>query len=154
MPDLSADSVAIWLFAREPAIAADLSTSTASSEEHEIVLPSVLRLGAVLDNTFHRSPDHLNAWLRRASVQADVCVALAQIERGRRLRLLHWLAEIPGSENLTATLLESANSDAASFLRAEIRALHRRALLNSIFGPERIAALLAACTEAAQRETT
>ena len=63
MPDLSANSIASWLAQRAPAIAADVALCVPSGEEHEAVLPSVLRLGAVLDATLSRSPDHLKTWL-------------------------------------------------------------------------------------------
>ena len=43
-------------------------------------------------------------------------------------------------------------SDTGAFLRADIRSLHRRALLSRIFDGERIAALLAASTQTAQSE--
>ena len=77
-----------------------------------------------------------------------VRTALAQIGQGRRLRLLHWLSDIPDFGDLPTALLGTDTSEAAHFLRAEIRNLHRRALLDRIFSPERIAALLDACSAA------
>ena len=148
MPDLSADVVAAWLYEKEPVIAVDLATSVPSGEEHETVLPAVLRLGSVMDDALARAPDNLRARLKDQAVLANARTALAQIGQGRRLRLLHWLAEIPDFGDLPAALLGADNSQDSQFLRAEIRNLHRRALLDRMFSPERIAALLDACSAA------
>jgi hypothetical protein len=152
MPDLSADEIARWLHAREPSIAAEIASSLPPAEEDDIVLPAVIRFGAVLDVAFGRSPDRLKHRLQLDRVRAATRTVLAHMGRGRRLRLLHWFAEIPGLEHLPASLLTDEGTEADAFLRAEIRALHRRTSLSRIFGQDRIAALLAACTEAAQSE--
>jgi hypothetical protein len=148
MPDLSVDGVAVWLYNHEPAIAADLASSVPSGEEHELVLPAILQLGTLMDDALARAPDALRSWLVDDRVLTNVRQTLAQIGQGRRLRLLHWLAEIPGLDDLPETLLGSDASEATRFLQAEIRNLHRRALLDRMFSPERIAALLAACSAA------
>ena len=152
MPDLSADEVARWLCARDPGIAADIASAPPSAEEDETVLPGVIRLGSLLDDALSRSPDQLKQRLQQDRVRAATRTALAQMGVGRRLRLLHWFAEIPGPVHLPASLLAGEDTEASAFLRAEIRALHRRASLSHIFGQDRIAALLAACNEAAQSE--
>ena len=152
MPDLSTDTVTTWLHEREPAIAADAAGSGPPPEDHATVQPSVLRLGALLDAALARSPDRLKDRLREEQVQHHTRVALAQIGIGRRLRLLHWLTEIPGLEDVPTSLMAADTSDTGAFLRAEIRRLHRRTLLNRIFSQERIAALLAASTQAALSE--
>jgi len=148
MPDLSADAVAVWLYAKEPVIAAYLRTSIPSGEEHEAVLPALLQLGKVMDDALAHDPDNLRARLKDEAVLANTRTALAQIGQGRRLRLLHWLAEIPDFTDLPNALLGTDTSGAAQFLRAEIRNLHRRALLDRMFSSERIAALLDACSAA------
>lgn len=148
MPDLSADAVAAWLYEKEPAIAIHLSTSVPSREEHETVLPAVLQLGQIVDDALARAPDSFRERLRDTSVLINTRTTLAQIGQGRRLRLLHWLAEIPDFGDLPNVLLGTDNSEAAQFLRAEIRNLHRRSVLERMFSPERIAALLEACTAA------
>jgi len=148
MPDLSADVVAAWLYEREPVIAVDLRTSVPSADEHDAVLPAVLGLGRAMDDALANDPDGLRSRLTDPSVLAKTRIALAQIGQGRRLRLLHWISDIPDFGDLPTALLGTDASEAAQFLRAEIRNLHRRALLDRIFSPERIAALLDACSAA------
>ena len=148
MPDLSADVVAAWLYEKEPVIAVDLATSVPSSEEHEVVLPAVLRFGLLMDDALARDPDKFRTRLKDEAVLANARTALAQIGQGRRLRVIHWLAEIPDFNDLPTALLGADNSSSAQFLRAEIRNLHRRALLDRMFSPNRIAALLDACSVA------
>ena len=152
MPDLSADTIAEWLREREPAIAADLASAMPSTDEDPTVLPSVLRLGSLLDEALARSPERLKELLRHEQFQNRMRVVVAHIALGRRLRLLHWLTEIDGLEDVVRDLLVADQSDTGAFLRADIRSLHRRALLSRIFDRERIAALLAASTQAAQSE--
>ena len=152
MPDLSADTIAVWLREREPTIAADLASAMPSTDEDPTVLPSVLRLGSLLDEALTRSPERLMDLLRNEQFQHRMRVVVAHIALGRRLRLLHWLTEIDGLQDVVTALLAEDQSDTGAFLRAEIRSLHRRALLNSIFDRERIAALLAASTQTAQSE--
>jgi hypothetical protein len=152
MPDLSADTIAQWLREREPAIAADLASAMPLADEDPTVLPSVLRLGSLLDEALTRSPERLMGLLRHEQFQHRMRVVVAHIALGRRLRLLHWLTEIDGLQDVVTALLAEDQSDTGAFLRAEIRSLHRRALLNSIFDRERIAALLAASTQTAQSE--
>lgn len=147
MPDLSADAVAVWLSKTEPAIAADLaSRAPIAREEHDIVLPSVLQLGQVMDNALARAPDALHERLRHPAVLINMRTALAQIGQGRRLRILTWLTDLPDFAGLITALLGTDGSEATQFLRAEIRSLQRRKLLDRMFSAERIAALLAACS--------
>ena len=152
MPDLSADAIAAWLREREPAIAADLASAMLSIDEDSTVLPSVLRLGSLLDEALARSPERLKDLLRHEQFQHRMRVVVAHIGLGRRLRLLHWLTEIDGLGDVVRDLLVADQSDTGAFLRADIRSLHRRALLGRIFDGERIAALLAASTQIAQSE--
>ena len=152
MPDLSADTIAAWLREREPAIAADLASAMPSTDDDPTVLPSVLRLGSLLDEALARSPERLKDLLRHEQFQNRMRVVVAHIALGRRLRLLHWLTEIDGLEDVVRDLLVADQSDTGAFLRADIRSLHRRALLSRIFDGERIAALLAASTQTAQSE--
>ena len=152
MPDLSADTIAAWLREREPAIAADLASAMPSTDEDPTVLPSVLRLGSLLDEALAGSPERLKDLLRHEQFQNRMRVVVAHIALGRRLRLLHWLTEIDGLEDVVRDLLVADQSDTGAFLRADIRSLHRRALLSRIFDRERIAALLAASTQTEQSE--
>jgi hypothetical protein len=152
MPDLSADTIAQWLREREPAIAADLASAMPSTDEDPAVLPSVLRLGSLLDEALARSPERLKDLLRHEQFHNRMRVVVAHIALGRRLRLLHWLTEIDGLEDVVRDLLVADQSDTGAFLRADIRSLHRRALLSRIFDGERIAALLAASTQTEQPE--
>lgn len=148
MPDLSADAVANWLSETGPAIAADLCTSVPSRDEDPAVHPAMLRLGEVMDEALARAPEGLRARLRDPAVLGNARTVLAQIGAGRRLRLLSWLTAIPDFSDFPQALLGADQSDTTRFLRAELRNLHRLALLNRMFAPERIAALLEACSAA------
>jgi hypothetical protein len=152
MPDLSTEKISAWLYAREPAIATELAREFPSVEDGQAILPSVLRLGRTLDDVLTRAPDRLRECLHQERTLALSRVVLAQINRGRRLRLLHWLTESPGLADLPASLLVDDGSDCSAYLRAEIRALHQRTLLARIFHQDRIAELLAASQQAAQTE--
>jgi len=152
MPDLSADAIAAWLREREPAIAADLARAVPSADEDPTVLPSVLRLGALFDQALARSPEQLKELLRHEQFIHRMRAIVAHVALGRRLRLLHWLTEIDGLDDVVTALLSADQSDTGAFLGAEMRGLHRRTLLSSIFDGERIAALLAASTQAAESE--
>ncbi len=152
MPDLSADTIAAWLREREPAIAVDPASAMPATDEDPTVLPSVLRLGSLLDEALARSPERLKDLLRHEQFHNRMRVVVAHIALGRRLRLLHWLTEIDGLEDVVRDLLVADQSDTGAFLRADIISLHRRALLSRIFDGERIAALLAASTQIEQSE--
>ena len=71
--------------------------------------------------------------------------ALTQVGPARRMRILAWLLEegLPEQDALMAAA--TAAGPDGDFIRGELQALHRRALLANIFGPERIRSLLAAC---------
>ena len=152
MPDLSADAIAAWLREREPVIAADLARAIPSADEDPTVLPSILRLGALFDQALARSPEQLKELLRHEQFIHRMRAIVAHVALGRRLRLLHWLTEIDGLDDVVTALLSADQSDTGAFLRTEIRSLHRRRLLSCIFDGERIAALLAASTQAADSE--
>jgi hypothetical protein len=148
MPDLSADAVATWLQQHEPVLAAELRASPLTADEHERVLPAILRLGRLMDHAQDSAAPDLRAWITNPEIVPDARQLLAQIGPGRRLRLLHWLAEATEPEGFADALIGRDHSEAARFLRSEIQTLHRRTLLDRMFSPERIAALLAACDAA------
>ena len=66
------------------------------------------------------------------------------------MRLLHWLAECGFTDvhGVLARLTKADPSGAGPFIEAWIADLHRRQVLERIFDPARITALLAACREA------
>lgn len=148
MPDLSADAVATWLQQHEPVIAEEIKASPLSADEHERVLPAILRLGQLMDHAKDTAGPDLQAWITDPETVPDARQLLAQIGPGRRLRLLHWLAEATDMDGFADALVGGEPSDATRFLRAEIQTLHRRALLDRMFSSQRIAALLAACNAA------
>src|SRR5712664_4173578 len=115
MPDLSTDEIARWLRARESTVAADLASAVPPAEEHEAVLPSVLRLGELLDDCLSRAPDNLRDRLRHERVRGTTRAILMQLGQGRRLRLLHWLGDVRGLEDLPVQLLRDASSEAGTF---------------------------------------
>ena len=154
MPDLSTDEIAHWLRGCEPTVAAELKGTPPPAEEHERVLPSVLRLGALLDECFGRSPDELRDRFRQDRVQATTRHVLAQLGVARRLRLLQWFAETAEQEEFPSRIIGDGQGETGAFLRAELLRLHRRASLDRIFSPDRIAALLAACSHAVITETS
>lgn len=152
MPDLSSDVIMAWLRDREPHLVVRGDDDERPVDDHAAVLPAVLRLGGLLDECLARAPAAFRARFLSERTRATTRAVLAQLGQGRRLRLLQWLSDVPGLEDLPADLLRDASSETGVFLRAEIVALHRVAALDRIFGEERIAMLLAACTHAVRPE--
>ena len=143
MPDLSPNAVADWLRERDP----DVTTRPLLGpiDADPAVLQTMLRLGELLEEALANDAERLSARLRHPATAVNLRSALAQSGMARRLRLLDWFGDagLPERSAVLAAAM-SAGPD-GDFIRAELQALQRRALLARIYAPERIQMLLAAC---------
>lgn len=146
MPDLEALAVADWLRAREPDAPASM-TDPAPVDRDDGALDALLSLGNALDGAAKRDGAALGRRLAEPGTVDALRAAMLQIGGARRLRLMAWMGDGPGAVCPEAVVALFHN-DAAGFLKAELLALHRRALLGRIFSAERISALVAACSAA------
>ena len=146
MPDLYAVAVAGWLAARGPDVAALPSRGAVDADEPS--LRATLRLGVLLDQGAAADPARLAARLVDPATAVNLRAVLTQLGAGRRVVVLDWLASgaVPQRDAVLAAAM--APGQHGDFVRAELQALHRAALLARIFAPDRIAALLAACRPA------
>lgn len=143
MPDLSLDAVAGWLRERDPDIATLPLLGPIDGDP--AVLQTMLQLGDLLEQALVDDAERLSARLRHPATAVNLRAALSQAGLARRMRLLAWLSEegLPEQEALLATAMGPGED--GDFIRAELQALHRRALLARIYSPERIRILLTAC---------
>lgn len=143
MPDLNGLAVTGWLRERDPNAAVLPIIGPIDSDP--AVLQQMLELGKLLDTQLALDARRLSERLTHSATAVDLRAAITQVGPARRMRLLSWLAEagLPDDDALLARL--TGPGAAGDFIRAELQALQRRALLASIFAPERIQALLNAC---------
>jgi crotonobetainyl-CoA:carnitine CoA-transferase CaiB-like acyl-CoA transferase len=75
---------------------------------------------------------------------------MGQLGFPRTLRLLDWLmqAGLPDSDAILAALLEADPSGVGQYLQAALAGAARPTLLERIYAPDRLAALMAACEAA------
>ncbi|TDH62371.1 hypothetical protein E2C06_12240 [Dankookia rubra] len=143
MPDLSPNAVADWLRERDPDVATLHLLGPVDADP--AVLRTMLRLGELLEQALATDAERLSVRLRHPATAVNLRAALAQSGMARRLRLLDWFGErgLP-ERNAVLALTMGAGPD-GDFIRAELQALQRRALLARIYAPERLQMLLAAC---------
>ena len=149
MPDLTRDAIESWLDTHGSEAVACLAQPGPPEEEAD-VLPAVVALGTALDAGHAEARDRLEALLLADPAAAGLRTVMAHLGSPRRMRLLHWLAECGFTDvhGVLARLTEADPSGAGPFIEAWIADLHRRQVLERIFDPARITALLAACREA------
>lgn len=142
MPDLDAMAVEAWVQERDPE-AHSLPVIGPVDRDPE-ALQHLLRLGHLLDQRLANDADRLALLLAHTATAMDLQAALTQVGVARRMRLLAWFSDegLPERDKLLTRL--AATGSAGGFIRAELEALHRRALLARIFAPERIRMLLEA----------
>lgn len=149
MPDLTRDAIESWLDTHGSEAVAHLAQPGLPEEEAD-VLPAVVALGTALDVGHAEARDRLEALLLADPAAAGLRTVMAHLGSPRRMRLLHWLAECGFTDvhGVLARLTEVDPSGAGPFIEVWIADLHRRQVLERIFDPARITALLAACREA------
>jgi hypothetical protein len=155
MPDLSQTATRAWLARIDPDEAdAPWPPAFRTIEDQNDAPGQWEALGHILDRAAAASPGALSKALRTPKLAAALREVLAQAGAARVFRFIHWLDEtrVPDSHAVLAGLTEGDGPEAAA-LRATIAGFARRATLNRIFAPERVAALHAA-TEQAMTETS
>jgi hypothetical protein len=149
MPDLEQHAVTEWLAALRPAAANEWPPPIRAIETEADNAERLQALGSILDEIVPGALRDLSTALSEAPLRDDLRAVIAQLGAARLMRLLHWLAEIglPDCPTVISALVggNDGNGDA---LRAAIAAVTRWALLRSLFAPDRIAALHAACEAA------
>lgn len=155
MPDLTTTAIESWLDTHGSEAVADLA-QTGPPEEDAGVLPKVIALGTVLDAGRDQARASLEALLLADPAATGLRTVLAHLGGPRRMRLLHWLAECGFNDvhGVLTRLTEADPSGAGPYLATWIADLHRRQVLERIFDPDRITALLAACKAADTQEKT
>lgn len=148
MPDLHRSSALAWLNGVAPSFARRCSAAIRPLEDVAAVHPLLVEFGAALDRACDARPACVVPALLGGAAGAELREVLAQLGPARLLRLLAWFdgAPLPEHERLREALLADGLSDAGEVLHAMLRELHRQALLARIFSPDRLAALLRACS--------
>lgn len=150
MPSLSLPDVTAWVRAVEPSEADRLCRPAAVDADPES-LALLQEFGLALDAAASEDREQLNTSLGAVPTLALLRKALEQIGPARRVRLIDWInISLPGGEALVAALL--GDEQDGGFLRSEMIALHRRAVLARIFGADRVQQLLEACRHANSSE--
>lgn len=143
MPDLSPTAVAEWLRERDPDVATLHLLGPIDADP--AVLQTMLRLGELLEQALATDAERLSARLRHPATAVNLRAALAQAGLARRLRLLEWFGDDCLPERNAVLAAAMGVGPDGDFVRAELQALQRRALLARVYAPERIQMLLTAC---------
>src|SRR4051812_44751909 len=143
MPDLSPNAVADWLRERDPDVATLPMLGPIDADP--AVLQMMVRLGHLLEQALVADAERLSARLRHPATATNLRAALAQSGMARRLRLLDWFGDAGLPERNAVLAVAMGAGPDGDFIRAELQALHRRAVLARVYAPERIQMLLAAC---------
>jgi len=153
MPDLSSTGIGEWLRFHTELPPHDL-TGISAVELPEAVMPALVRFGETLDYALGRDPAGLSQRLRHDPGRDLLRTILTHVGPAHCLRLLDWLSqpELGPPHLLFDALLTADPEGAGEAIRTLVRSLHRRALLRRLFAPARLAALLAACRQAASQE--
>lgn len=156
MPDLQQDAVTEWLTALDPARPDDAWPPAIRALETEAEAPGLFEdLGHLLDQFGPDETEVLAAALRAPPLAIALRAVLAQAGAARVFRVLHWLGDEGdlAQPHLVVAALTEGGSHEARALRAAIAAFTRRTLLNRLFAPDRLAALMDA-TQTAMTEPT
>jgi hypothetical protein len=150
VPDLAISSVQDWLRREEPDRPWLLEQPVAPAEAQPDVERALVRLGEVLDEAAAKDRAALAAQLQTGPVTDDLRALMGQLGFPRALRLLVWLvqSELPESDAILSAVLETDPSGIGQYLQAALGEASRRALLERIYAPDRLAALMAACEPA------
>jgi hypothetical protein len=150
MPDLELSAVTDWLTTAMSAVSTGSWPDPVRPIEIDGDAPVLLaELGETLESFRDEQRERLSVALRTLPVLPVFQDVLAQLGAARQLRLLGWLAErgLPETHLITVALVNGGSPE-ASALRSAVRSHARRALLERLFAPERLAALQAATATA------
>jgi hypothetical protein len=146
MPDLSTAAVGSWFAQAAPRLDHLDAYAVRPIEAHECVADALVRLGTALDQARQHDPMALNTILSAAPTLANLRAILAQLGVHRMARLMAWLGESPGGDAVIRHLLAPADPTGnAQILGTTLDEIERQTLLARLFGPDRLAALRAAC---------
>ena len=149
MPDLEQTVVTDWLTGlRHDADAITWPPPIRALETDDESARLAVSLGRALDGIGQDDLAQLADALCADPMREDFRLVLAQLGAARVLRLLHWMSEsdIPHCDAVIRGLLNGGDASGRA-LRATVNAVTRRATLQRIFAPERIAALEEVCTQ-------
>jgi hypothetical protein len=150
VPDLEIASVLDWFRQEAPDRPDVLEQPVTPTEAHPDVAQALARLGQALDEAASKDRNGLAAKLRTTPVRDELRAVMGQLGFPRTLRLLDWLmqAGLPESDAILAALLEADPSGVGQYLQATLAGAARPTLLERIYAPSRLAALMAACEPA------
>ncbi len=154
MPDLETAAVRAWLQEHETVALHVQDVSGAPSDESPEVLTGLRRCGVALDDTLAAKPETLARLLGSEPTQGELRQIMGQMGIGWALRMLRWISGegLLGSDAIVAGLTAADSTGSGQFLQASLAEAARPVLLSRLFAPERLADLLAACTQASQTQ--
>lgn len=147
VPDLARSSVITWLGAEEPDKPSLLENPVTAAEAHPDVEAALVALGEALDAALARDKAGLAPGLCADPNRADLRAVLGQIGIPRALRLIGWIIQsgLPDAEIVLGAVLAPDPAGNGQYLQAMLASCVRPPLLERLYAPDRLAALLAAC---------
>jgi hypothetical protein len=147
VPDLNRSAVLNWLKLQEPDKPDLVADPVTRAEGHPDVETALVRLGQALDVAAMEDPAKLAARLSTGPVRDDLRTLLGQLGTPRTLCLLDWIidAGLPETDAILGAVLAPDETGTGQFLQATLSLAARSPLLERLYGPDRLAALLAAC---------
>ncbi len=147
MPNLARSSVLTWLAVQEPDKPDLLENPVTAVEAHPDVEAALIDLGEALDAALALDPAGLAAGLCSDPNRADLRAVLGQLGVPRALRLIGWImqAGLPDANVVLGAVLAPDSAGNGQYLQAMLSGCMRPALLERLYAPDRLTALLAAC---------
>jgi hypothetical protein len=147
VPDLATSSVLDWFRNEEPSRPDIAANPLTAAEAHPETEQALTRLGRVLDETAGKDPGGLAANLLTGPGRDEMRTIMGQLGLPRTLRLLDWIiqARFPETDAILAALLAPDALGIGQSLQATLSQAARPPLLERIYAPERLTALMAAC---------
>lgn len=147
MPDLSMEAIRQWIETHGVSAGIDHDQLFRENESPLRVQQAFTELGNALEAAQERDQPALQTALTDGSGRDGLRRVLAQLGPGRTVRIFHWLSDL-GSSNADAVLnaiFANLNDANVLAIREALQLLHRRELLQRLFGEDRVKGLLAAC---------
>jgi hypothetical protein len=150
VPELEISFVLEWFRREEPDQPEILEQPGTSAEAHPDAEAVLTRLGRALEEALAGDRAVLATRLQTGPVRDDLRAVMGQLGFPRVLRLLDWLmqAGLPESDAVLAAVLEPDPSGVGQYLQATLAGAAKPPLLERIYAPGRLAALVAACEPA------
>ena len=147
MPDLARSSVLTWLGSQEPDKPDLLKNPVMAAEAHADIEAALIRLGRALDTALSRDSVELAASLRAGPARDDIRTVLGQLGVPRILCLIGWIMQggLPEANLVLGAVLAPDPDGNGQFLQAMLSDCVRPPLLERLYAPERLSALLTAC---------